>query len=62
MEKEQKTIGVLTSGGDAPGMNAVIRAVVRSALYKKMRIFWYPAWLQRTSRPRRGGIRFAQRQ
>lgn len=39
MEKEQKTIGVLTSGGDAPGMNAVIRAVVRSALYKKMRIF-----------------------
>jgi 6-phosphofructokinase 1 len=27
-----KTIGVLTSGGDAPGMNAVIRAVVRKAL------------------------------
>lgn len=27
-----KTIGVLTSGGDAPGMNAAIRAVVRSAL------------------------------
>lgn len=27
------TIGVLTSGGDAPGMNAVIRAVVRTALY-----------------------------
>lgn len=27
-----KTIGVLTSGGDAPGMNAVIRAVVRTAL------------------------------
>lgn len=25
-----KTIGVLTSGGDAPGMNAAIRAVVRS--------------------------------
>lgn len=28
-----KTIGVLTSGGDAPGMNAAIRAVVRSAIY-----------------------------
>ena len=26
-----KTIGVLTSGGDAPGMNAAIRAVVRTA-------------------------------
>ena len=30
--KEFKKIGVLTSGGDAPGMNAAIRAVVRSAL------------------------------
>ena len=29
---QQKRIGVLTSGGDAPGMNAAIRAVVRSAL------------------------------
>ena len=28
-----KTIGILTSGGDAPGMNAAIRAVVRSAIY-----------------------------
>ena len=27
-----KRIGVLTSGGDAPGMNAAIRAVVRTAL------------------------------
>ncbi len=32
MSQEIKTIGVLTSGGDAPGMNAVIRAVVRKAL------------------------------
>ena len=32
MAKEIKTIGVLTSGGDAPGMNAAIRAVVRKAL------------------------------
>jgi 6-phosphofructokinase 1 len=33
-----KTIGVLTSGGDAPGMNAVVRAVVRGALSKNMRV------------------------
>ena len=32
-EKTIKTIGVLTSGGDAPGMNAAIRAVTRSAIY-----------------------------
>ena len=32
MEKTIKRIGVLTSGGDAPGMNAAIRAVVRTAV------------------------------
>ena len=32
MENAVKRIGVLTSGGDAPGMNACIRAVVRSAI------------------------------
>ena len=32
MAKEIRTIGVLTSGGDAPGMNAAIRAVVRKAI------------------------------
>ena len=31
-----KRIGVLTSGGDAPGMNAAIRAVVRSCAYHKI--------------------------
>lgn len=36
--KEIKTIGVLTSGGDAPGMNAAIRAVVREALVKGKRV------------------------
>ena len=30
---KQKKIGILTSGGDAPGMNAAIRAVVRTALH-----------------------------
>lgn len=33
-----KTIGVLTSGGDAPGMNAAVRSVVRSALAKDIRV------------------------
>ncbi|MBQ2746605.1 MAG: 6-phosphofructokinase [Clostridia bacterium] len=33
-----KTIGVLTSGGDAPGMNAVVRSVVRSAIALGMNV------------------------
>jgi 6-phosphofructokinase 1 len=33
-----KKIAILTSGGDAPGMNAAIRAVVRQALYEKMEV------------------------
>lgn len=33
-----KTIGVLTSGGDAPGMNAAVRAVVRTAISKGMTV------------------------
>ena len=39
MESKVKTIGVLTSGGDAPGMNACIRAVVRSCLSKGMEVY-----------------------
>lgn len=38
MEKKMKTIGVLTSGGDAPGMNAAIRAVVRTSIQKGIRV------------------------
>ena len=38
MDKQQKTIGIITSGGDAPGMNAAVRAVVRTALYKNIRV------------------------
>lgn len=38
MAKEIKTIGVLTSGGDAPGMNAAIRAVVREAISRGVRV------------------------
>lgn len=34
MEQPIKRIGVLTSGGDAPGMNAAVRSVVRSAIYR----------------------------
>ena len=36
--KEFNAIGVLTSGGDAPGMNAAIRAVVREALANKVKV------------------------
>ncbi len=35
---KMKTIGVLTSGGDAPGMNAAVRAVVRAAIFKGIRV------------------------
>ena len=38
MAKEIKTIAVLTSGGDAPGMNAAIRAVVRKALSNGVKV------------------------
>ena len=38
MSKEIQTIGVLTSGGDAPGMNAAIRAVVREAIAKGKKV------------------------
>ena len=38
MAKAIKTIGVLTSGGDAPGMNAAIRAVVRVAINKGLKV------------------------
>ena len=38
MAKEIRTIGVLTSGGDAPGMNAAIRAVVRTALGRGIKV------------------------
>lgn len=38
MSKEIKTIGVLTSGGDAPGMNAAIRAVVRTGIYNGLKV------------------------
>ena len=37
--KEIKRIGVLTSGGDAPGMNAAIRAVVRSGIYRGFTVY-----------------------
>jgi 6-phosphofructokinase 1 len=39
MEKKVTKIGVLTSGGDAPGMNAAIRAVVRTGLHHGLEVF-----------------------
>ena len=38
MAKAIKTIGILTSGGDAPGMNAAIRAVTRKALSNGVKV------------------------
>jgi 6-phosphofructokinase 1 len=38
-ERKVTKIGVLTSGGDAPGMNAAIRAVVRTGIYNGMEVF-----------------------
>ena len=39
MEKKIHKIGVLTSGGDSPGMNAAIRAVVRTGLYHGLEVY-----------------------
>src|SRR5450432_1791927 len=38
-ERKVTKIGVLTSGGDAPGMNAAIRAVVRTGIYNGMQVY-----------------------
>lgn len=38
MQQSVKCIGLLTSGGDAPGMNAAIRAVTRSAIFNNIRV------------------------
>ena len=43
--KEIKSIGILTSGGDAPGMNACIRAVTRAAIYEGWKVYAvYRGW------------------
>ena len=39
MESKIKRIGVLTSGGDAPGMNACVRAVVRTCVFRGIEVF-----------------------
>ena len=52
MEKQIKTIGVLTSGGDAPGMNAAVRAVVRTGLAQGFPYDRHSAWLQRPAERR----------
>src|SRR6185503_14606929 len=39
MANNVSKIGVLTSGGDAPGMNAAIRAVVRTGLYHGLEVY-----------------------
>lgn len=39
MEKKVSKIGILCSGGDSPGMNAAIRAVVRTAIYNGLEVY-----------------------
>lgn len=39
MSQKPKSIAVLTSGGDAPGMNAAVRAVVRAAINKNIQVY-----------------------
>jgi 6-phosphofructokinase 1 len=39
MDSNIKSVGILTSGGDAPGMNAAIRAVTRAGISNGMRVF-----------------------
>src|SRR3954471_12400184 len=39
MRKKVSRIGVLTSGGDSPGMNAAIRAVVRTGIYYGLEVY-----------------------
>jgi len=41
LNKQVKRIGILTSGGDASGMNAAIRAAVRYAIYEKVEIYGF---------------------
>ncbi len=38
-QKEIRSLGVLTSGGDAPGMNSAVRAVVRTALHEGFQVY-----------------------
>ena len=56
MAKKVSKIGVLTSGGDAPGMNAAIRAVVRTGIYHGLEVFGivkgYSGMVENTSRIR----------
>ena len=46
MKKRRTRVGILTSGGDAPGMNAVIRALVRTAKHFDMRVYGIKAGYQ----------------
>jgi len=46
MKQRRPRVGILTSGGDAPGMNAVIRAVVRTAIHFDMRVYGIKAGFQ----------------
>jgi hypothetical protein len=42
-ENQNKKIGILTSGGDCPGLNAVIRAVVKASKLKGWDVYGIPS-------------------
>jgi len=41
LQSNIRRIGILTSGGDASGMNAAIRAIVRYSIYKNIEVYGY---------------------
>ena len=47
MDCKTKTIGILTSGGDCPGLNAAIRGVTKAALGQGDQSDWSAGWLPR---------------
>ncbi len=44
-ERSQTSIGILTSGGDGPGMNAAVRAIVRTALAQGVQVYAVLGWI-----------------
>lgn len=57
MEKEKIRIGIMTSGGDAPGMNAAARAVVKTAIRRGAEVYGIMNGYMGLQHPEDGGVR-----
>ena len=57
-----KCVGILTSGGDAPGMNAAIRAVTRAAIYNGFEVKGIMRGIQRPDYRRDHSVSDTERQ